>query len=98
VLQVQRILLEAFTNVLKHARATRIVMKARWHETGDERAVMIELADNGVGLPPAGDPAQPAAGHGVSNMQARAAAIGARLRVEPVPEGGSRVVIEWPIA
>jgi signal transduction histidine kinase len=92
VLQVQRILLEAFTNVLKHARATEVAVQARWQD-GQPPAVVLTLADNGVGLPDS--PA--VGGHGVSNMQARAAAIGAALRVEAGEGGGTRVVLHWPI-
>lgn len=92
VLQVQRILLEAFTNVLKHARATEVAVQARW-EDGAVPAVVLTLADNGVGLPeaPAGG------GHGVANMQSRATSIGAALRVEPGEGGGTRVVLHWPL-
>lgn len=92
VLQVQRILLEGFTNVLKHARATEVAVQARLEE-GPEPAVVLVLTDNGVGLPavPAG------AGHGVANMQSRAASIGAALRVEPAEGGGTRVVLHWPL-
>jgi two-component sensor histidine kinase len=46
-LQLQRILLEAFTNVLKHARATRIVMQAGWHGEATPPLVRIVLTDNG---------------------------------------------------
>jgi len=95
VLQVQRILLEAFTNVLKHARATEVAVQARWVDGsgGQVPSVVLSLTDNGVGLP-----AEPATGgHGVSNMQSRAAAIGAVLRVEPGEAGGTRVVLDWPI-
>jgi len=95
VLQVQRILLEAFTNVLKHARATEVAVQARWEpgEEGATPAVVLSLTDNGVGLPDA--PA--VGGHGVANMQSRAAAIGAVLRVEAAEAGGTRVVLHWPI-
>lgn len=92
VLQVQRILLEAFTNVLKHARATEVAVQARLIE-GDPPAVELVLSDNGVGL--AATPS--GAGHGVSNMQSRAASIGAQLRVEPGEGGGTRVVLHWPM-
>lgn len=92
VLQVQRILLEAFTNVLKHARASEVAVQARW-EDDDTPAVVLSLTDNGVGLPEA--PA--VGGHGVANMQSRAVAIGAVLRVEAAGGGGTRVVLHWPI-
>ncbi len=92
VLQVQRILLEAFTNVLKHARATEVAVQARWEEA-DTPEVVLSLTDNGVGLPEG----PRAGGHGVANMQSRARAIGAVLRVEPAEGGGTRVVLHWPI-
>lgn len=95
VLQVQRILLEAFTNVLKHACASEVAVQARWEpgEGGDTPAVVLSLTDNGVGLP--GEPV--VGGHGVANMQSRAAAIGAVLRVEAAEGGGTRVVLHWPL-
>jgi signal transduction histidine kinase len=89
VLQVQRILLEGFTNVLKHARATEVAVQARW----EDEAVVLSLTDNGVGLPDAPS----GGGHGVANMQSRAASIGATLHVEPAEGGGTRVALHWPI-
>lgn len=95
VLQVQRILLEAFTNVLKHARATRVTMRAEWRD-GDPPAVELQLADDGCGAPI--EPAAGAArGHGVPNMQARAGAIGATLRIESMSGRGTCVRLVWPI-
>jgi len=92
VLQVQRILLEGFTNVLKHSRATQVTVQARW-EDGPEPKVLLSLIDDGVGLP--AEVSQ--AGHGLTNMRARASAIGAELKVENAPVRGTRVVIEWPL-
>ena len=92
VLQVQRILLEGFTNVLKHSRATQVTVQARW-EDGPEPKVLLSLIDDGVGLP--AELSQ--AGHGLTNMRARASAIGAELKVENAPVRGTRVVIEWPL-
>ena len=34
VLQIQRIVLEAFTNLLKHAQATRLQLSAEWRAAG----------------------------------------------------------------
>ncbi len=101
-LQLQRILLEAFTNVLKHAGATRIVMQASWSGETSPPLVRIVLTDNGRGLPTApaapSDPRQ--AGHGIANMRARAQSIGARLHIETADEttGGTRVLLDWPCA
>ncbi|QNK66931.1 ATP-binding protein [Variovorax sp. PAMC26660] len=96
-LQLQRILLEAFTNVLKHASATRIVMHASWHGDETPPLVRIVLTDNGRGLlaAPAGGRSR---GHGITNMRARAQSIGARLHIETADErtGGTRVLLDWP--
>ena len=99
-LQLQRILLEAFTNVLKHARATRIVLHARWQAEAQPPHVRIVLTDDGIGPRPA-DAAPKATGHGLANMRARALSIGARLVMEPAEArenaaGGTRITLEWP--
>jgi signal transduction histidine kinase len=98
-LQLQRILLEAFTNVLKHAHATRIVMQAGWYAETSPPLVRIVLTDNGTGLPAAPAQGRPV-GHGIANMRARAQSIGARLHIENAQEtgGGTRVRLDWPCA
>jgi signal transduction histidine kinase len=93
VLQLQRILLEAFTNMLRHAQASRVRVSAR-HEAGAADQLVLELADNGIGMP---DRAPVVAGHGLKNMQARATAIGATLRFDAPPHGGTRVTIVLPV-
>ena len=97
--QLQRILLEAFTNVLKHARASRVTVSADW-QPEPEPAVLLRLVDNGVGLgrDPAGLDADRPAGLGLENMRSRALAIGALLSVEPAMPNGTCVAICWPMA
>jgi signal transduction histidine kinase len=86
VLELQRILLEAFTNVLRHAQADTVTVESRQE---DGAALVLVVQDNGVGLP-----ATPASGgHGLRNMRARAEAIGVTLVVERAPTGGTRVVL-----
>lgn len=77
--QVQRILLEALTNVLRHARAStaRVVFQVR---RAAAHGWSLEVLDDGTGWP-AGGP--PPAGVGLRSMAQRAGRIGARL--EPVP-------------
>jgi signal transduction histidine kinase len=94
ILQLQRILLEAFTNVLKHARATQVTVAARWQAGGAHPSVLLQLSDDGIGVQAPPDGAPP--GHGIANMRSRAAAIGAMLRVETPAEGGTRVSIVLP--
>lgn len=91
ILQIQRILLEAFTNVLRHAQASRVRVSARHHSgaVGPPRLV-LEIADNGVGLQRSPE----AGGQGLSNMRARAQAIGALLDITALPGGGTCVRME----
>ncbi len=103
ILQMQRILLEAFTNVLKHAHASRVTVHAHWHgadAANAEAAIVLKLSDDGVGLE-AGLAANSAAsadrGHGLRNMRARASAIGASLQIDNLTGGGTGLVLEWPI-
>jgi signal transduction histidine kinase len=86
VLHVQRILFETFTNVLRHAKAGRIRVAAR----EEQDALVIEVEDDGVGLPP---DAANAIGHGLRNMRARAEAIGARLVLQPAQPRGTLLTL-----
>ena len=95
VLQIQRILLEAFTNVLRHAGARSVRVSAR-EQAGAQDAsphLVLEIADDGVGM----DAAVPAGGQGLANMRARAQAIGALLEVTSAPGQGTCVRIALPV-
>jgi signal transduction histidine kinase len=77
ILQIHRILLEAFTNVLKHAQATAVTATVRL--VGSEPSIIeLVLCDNGIGLPA---DAASSPGHGLKNMRLRAQALGAVLSV-----------------
>lgn len=82
LLHILRILQETFTNVLKHAQATRITV-----ETGllENRKVFIRVSDNGKGLTREAE----RNGHGLDNMARRAASFGGELRVASTGEGTS---------
>jgi len=70
VLQIQRILMEAFTNVLKHAGASEVRVAAGTQvRPGDAEALTLFLSvtDNGCGLPSA---SRRIAGHGLTSMHA----------------------------
>jgi signal transduction histidine kinase len=95
ILQLQRILLEAFTNVLKHARARRIVVQAHWQE-GPAGGVVLRVSDDGVGLLARHRDVE-IHGQGLTNMRVRAAAIGATLRIESAASGGTCIVVDWPV-
>jgi signal transduction histidine kinase len=73
VVQVLRIVQEALTNVLKHARASHVAIRLH----ADDQTIGVEVVDDGRGLAAAG--AQ--LGHGLANMRSRAQRIGARLEI-----------------
>jgi signal transduction histidine kinase len=51
----------------------------------------LSVSDNGQGLPPAY-----AAGVGLASMRERAEELGGACRIEPRPEGGTRVIARLP--
>lgn len=79
---------EALGNVARHAKATQASVLV---EIVDETVVM-SVTDNGVG-PPADD-ATIRAGHGLTNLTARAAAFGGDCRLL-AREGESGAVLRW---
>ncbi len=87
---VQRILLEAITNALKHARAQRLRVTAR--TCGED--VKICIGDDGSGF----DLSCHAAGLGLANMRARAQRIGARITIQSNPDSGTEVTVHYPRA
>jgi signal transduction histidine kinase len=80
-LHILRILQEAFTNTLKHTRATQIRVMTG---AGDGHVSVI-IADNGGGF--SVDEAMAGGGKGLANQQRRAQAIGAQIVVHSSAEG-----------
>lgn len=77
-----RLVQEALTNTLKHARCTRADVLL----TYDDAAVTLSVTDNGRGS--AGVPGQ---GHGLIGMRERVALYGGSLTAGPQPSGGFAV-------
>ena len=76
-LHVLRVLQEAVTNVIKHARASEVTLSAKDRaRAGGGRQVTIAVHDNGIGLPDAR-----VGGRGLANMKSRALNIGAMFDV-----------------
>lgn len=88
---LRRLLYEVFSNVIKHARATRVTVRGRhdpqqgWNE--------IEIADNGEGF----EHLREHAGRGLINMQTRADQMKASLSIQSQPAQGTRVRLRLPI-
>ncbi len=80
-LHILRILQEAFTNTLKHTRATQI----RVMTGAEDGYVSVIIADNGGGF--SVDEAMAGGGKGLANQQRRAQAIGAEIVVSSTGAG-----------
>lgn len=71
-LQVLRVLQEAVANALRHSGARRLRLEARQSEDG----VVLQLSDDGQGLPPDARP-----GRGLVNMRARLTSLGGSVEI-----------------
>jgi signal transduction histidine kinase len=89
-LYAYRIVQEALTNTLRHARATRAEVVVRY----DADRVEVEVSDDGraAALTP-----EAAGGHGLVGMRERAALLGGTLEAGRRPGGGYRVLARLPI-
>ncbi|MET9152164.1 sensor histidine kinase [Streptomyces griseoflavus] len=83
-----RVVQEALTNTVKHARASRAVVALDWAE---ER-MTVTVTDDGRG------PSAQAGGHGLIGIRERAAACGGSAETGAGPDGGFRVVVRLPVA
>jgi hypothetical protein len=91
VLNIQRIVLEALTNALRHAAARTVAVSAR--AVADRNVIVIAIADDGAGF----DLAATAGGRGLRSMRERAAKIGVALDIRSQPGHGTTVTLEFPI-
>jgi len=85
-----RVVQEALTNIVKHARASAATVSLR----PQPGLVTLTIADDGTGFD--GEARAMAAGMGMASMRERAEAVGARARVESAPGRGTRVIVEVP--
>jgi signal transduction histidine kinase len=95
-LTVYRIVQEALTNVVKHARSAQARVRVRTDIDG----VRITVTDTGRGpaSPAAAGQAGTGARHGIVGMRERAAAFGGTLDAGPLPGGGFQVRAFLPVA
>jgi signal transduction histidine kinase len=92
-LQVMRIVQEALANVRKHAHASRVrVVFER-----DRQRVVATVTDDGRGFEPENISRRGFPRFGLATMRERAESVGALLRVDSGPSGGTRVRVELPV-
>ncbi len=82
-LHLLRVVQEALANAVRHAGATRVLLKVEARGAG----VAVSVGDDGRGF----DATAGAPGHGLASMRRRAALLGATLEVGPGPQGGTEV-------
>jgi signal transduction histidine kinase len=83
-----RIAQEALNNVLKHARASRVVIALE----ADGGRARLTVADDGSGF----ETGESSGGLGLVGMRERAEALGATFGVESAPGAGTRITVEVP--
>lgn len=87
---------EALSNMLQHARATRVAVS--WAPVPSGRAWLLLVSDDGCGLAGSTGDAARARGKGMANMRQRAAQAGGRLQVTQSAQGGVCIGVEMPSA
>jgi len=86
VLQIVR---EALANVYKHAQASKAAIRVYQREG----TLMVEVSDNGVGLPAGG---APPSHYGLVIMRDRSQTLGGELSITNAEEGGTLVRLGIP--
>lgn len=83
-----RVVQEALANAVKHARPSRVVLRAR--EIGEGR-VVVSVSDDGAGFEPAR--AAQRHGMGLDLMRERVTELGGQLELESTPGEGTTIRI-----
>lgn len=89
---VFRIVQEALTNTLRHARATAVEVTVEVTEPW----LLIRVRDDGVGLPP--DRVLALRAHGLAAMRHRARGLGGHWHVQRPSAGGTQIEVHLPLA
>ena len=79
---------EAITNILRHSRATAIVLRLAY----EPKSVVLEVRDNGSGF----EYNASASGFGIRTMHRRACTVGGELRIVSEPDKGAVVMVRTP--
>lgn len=85
-----RIVMEAVTNVVKHARARHCQIELQWDDSPPQLQITVE--DDGAGLPE-----QTRANVGLRAMRERAEELGGTFQITARSNGGTRVSVLLPL-
>jgi len=91
ILQIQRIVLEALSNALRHAGARSVSVDTSIDAGAN--ALEIRIADDGSGF----DGDSVTMGRGLRSMRARATGIGGKLEVHSSPAKGTAISLRLPL-
>jgi signal transduction histidine kinase len=89
VRNLQLLMLECFSNIIQHSRATEVTVRAY----SDGEAIIISVADNGTGF----DPAATTSGQGTDSMKVRASQMQGSLAVTSTPGAGTSLKLRLSI-
>lgn len=94
--QLRHVVIEAFSNVLRHAHATSVAVRMAC----TERRFTLEIRDDGVGFDPQADTARGRRGRaqGLANIRRRAELLDAKLRIESAIGRGATLSLTMPVA
>ena len=85
-----RILQEAISNTLRHAKASRLEVRFRKLEG----MALLRIIDNGIGFDPNG---RKAGSYGLGSMHERTIEVGGTLKIISAPHKGTQVEVKIPI-
>jgi signal transduction histidine kinase len=95
--QLRHIVIEAFSNVLRHAHATIVTVRMAC----TRGRFSLEVRDDGVGFEPDGAGGQARRGrrtHGLANIRRRAELLDAELAIDSAPGRGTVLSLTMPVA
>jgi len=87
-----RIVLEALTNVIRHAQAQHCMIRFSLHQTNANPILLVEIQDDGIGLS-----STQRAGVGTRSMRERAEELGGTCVIEPIMSRGTRISVRIPL-
>jgi two-component system, NarL family, sensor histidine kinase DevS len=91
---VYRLVQEALTNIVKHARAERVDLRiAAADIAAADGSITVEIRDDGIGF----DPAGVTAGLGIAGMRERLAMVGGTLEIVSSPGLGTEIRAKLPV-
>jgi len=84
--------LEALTNVIRHAQAKHCVIRFKLNQNGSGPILELEIVDDGIGLPH-----DLQAGVGLRSMRERAEELGGSYVIESLKGNGTRACVKLPL-